>query len=112
MQRRPPSGMASPALTARFSTTCSSSPGGIFTHVGGRGQVQLDVHGLADEPLQDAEHGRQAVADIDHVVFGTAQRQELLYEDVAEIGGPLDLQQLGADRPRAFELERGRGPAR
>ena len=97
----PPSGIASRALTARFSSTCSICPGSAFTLpqiVAGQDH-ELDV--FTQQPL---EHPLQAEDDggqvdhrrLEHLL--AAQGEQLARERRGAVSGQADLRQVGPQR--------------
>ena len=109
---RPPSGIASLALTARLTITCSIWPGSARTvpRSGARKELELDV--IAEQPLEEpADIGEHLVqverARLQHLP--PAEREQLLRQLGGAVGGALDLAEVARQlrvAVRALEQQR------
>ena len=91
----PPWGMASRALTARLSRTCSSCDG-VSQHaaqVGGQADGQLDV--LTEGALQHAVSVTTSFSSSTRGCMHPAKREQLLGQRRGPLGGGLDLLKIG-----------------
>ena len=107
----PPSGMASRALTARFTSTSSICPGSASTghrSAAGRGD-QLDVG--AERAAQHLLHRADHVVEVQHLRLdhlAAGEGEQLVGQRGGPLGGPLDLPDVLADRrPRLGAGRRG-----
>ena len=103
---RPPSGIASWALTARLTSTCSSWARSASTHgvAGGRAERDLDLH--ADRAFEHREQAADEVGKVERLGTDDAwapEREQLLGQCRGTVSG-------GPDLLRGFELIPGREP--
>ncbi len=98
MRSGPPRGMASRALVARLTTTCSICPWSALTRHSSRSDVEADVdvvgHQLPEDRLQIAEHGVQ-IEDCRLDRLAAAEGEELAGDRAGAIDCLLHVGEVG-----------------